>query len=146
MQVITANETHIPVVAKLFDAYRTWYHQTPDLEGATAYITERLWNKDSVILLAIDNDEAVGFTQLYPIFSSVRMSRAWLLNDLFVDEHIRSKGAGTALLEAAQEMGKASGAKWMMLQTDIINTGAQALYERKGYVKDGHCYYYYLDL
>ena len=27
----------------------------------------------------------VGFTQLYPLFSSVQTARTWLLNDLYVD-------------------------------------------------------------
>ncbi|HEY0272914.1 MAG TPA: GNAT family N-acetyltransferase, partial [Chitinophaga sp.] len=78
MNIVTAEFAHLDIVAGLFNAYRTWYHQTPNPEGATAFIRERLQKKDSVILLAEDNGHFTGFTQLYPIFSSVRMCRAWL--------------------------------------------------------------------
>ncbi|PUZ30128.1 Acetyltransferase, GNAT family [Chitinophaga costaii] len=146
MNIVTAELAHLDVVAGLFDAYRAWYHQIPDLEGATAFVRERLQAKDSVILLAEDNGHFIGFTQLYPIFSSIRMRKAWLLNDLFLLEPHRGKGGGSLLLAAAHAMARASGAGWVMLQTDMVNTGAQALYERTGYRRDGHCYYYYLNL
>ena len=41
-------------VAPLFDAYRQFYEQAPDLAGAKAFIAERLEREESVILLALD--------------------------------------------------------------------------------------------
>ena len=63
-------------VARLFDDYRVWYHQKPDYDGALRFLTERLGNNESTILIAIVNDELAGFTQMYPIFTSVGMGRA----------------------------------------------------------------------
>ncbi|PUZ25481.1 GNAT family N-acetyltransferase [Chitinophaga parva] len=146
MNIVTATPAHLDIAAGLFNAYRTWYHQTPDLEGATDFIKARLQQNDSVILLAEDNGRFIGFTQLYPVFSSVRMCKAWMLNDLFIEEGHRGKGAGSLLLDAAHTMARNTGAGWVMLQTDIVNTPAQAVYEHKGYQRDAHCYYYYLDL
>lgn len=131
-------------VAVLFDAYRTYYEQQPDLPGAVEFITERLRNHESVIYLALDNGRAIGFTQLYPLFTSVGMKRGWLLNDLYVLETDRSKGAGRALIAAAQELAESTGSKWVMLQTLTVNTGAQRLYEKLGFEKDTSSYYYYL--
>lgn len=143
MEVIAATLEHAKAVAVLFDAYRVYYDQAPDLPGAETFITERLTRGESVIFVAMDGGEAVGFTQLYPIFTSVGMQRAWLLNDLYVLPDRRSGGIGKALLDAAREMAQAAGAKWVMLQTYVTNTGAQALYERNGFVKDESSFYYY---
>ncbi|MFY0255375.1 GNAT family N-acetyltransferase [Chitinophaga sp. 30R24] len=146
MEVIQATELHINEVAVLFDAYRGYYDQQPDFDGALAFITERIAQKDSVIFIALLEDEIIGFTQLYPIFTSLRMKRGWLLNDLYVLEEHRGIGAGKALLDAAAEYGRKTDAAWLMLQTYIANTTAQALYEKEGFKKDTNSYYYYKPL
>lgn len=146
MEVIQATELHTNEVAVLFDAYRSYYDQAPDFKGALAYITERIAKKDSEIFVALLGDEIVGFTQLYPIFTSIGMKRAWLLNDLYVLEEHRGKGAGRALVDAATAHGKKTDAGWLMLQTYIANTTAQALYEKEGFIKDINSFYYYKTL
>ncbi|NLR59399.1 GNAT family N-acetyltransferase [Chitinophaga polysaccharea] len=146
MQVIRATELHIYEVAVLFEAYRAYYDQAPDFDGALAFITERIAKKDSVIFVVLQGEEIIGFTQLYPIFTSLGMKRGWLLNDLYVLEEHRGKGAGKALLDAASDYGKKTNAAWLMLQTYIANTTAQALYEKEGFKKDTNSYYYYKSL
>lgn len=143
MEVIRATELHTNEVAVLFDAYRSYYDQAPDFKGALAFITERIAQKDSVLFVVLKGDEIIGFTQLYPIFTSLGMKRGWLLNDLYVLEEHRGMGAGKLLLDAAAAHGKSTDAAWLMLQTYIANTGAQALYEKEGFKKDTNSYYYY---
>ncbi|HNP23782.1 MAG TPA: GNAT family N-acetyltransferase [Panacibacter sp.] len=128
-------------VARLFDDYRVWYHQKPDYDGALRFLTERLGNNESTILIAIVNDELAGFTQMYPIFTSVGMGRALLLNDLFVAEKARKKGIANKLLEAAKAYGKTQNCKWLMLQTNNDNYAAQALYEKNGWIKESDFFY-----
>jgi GNAT superfamily N-acetyltransferase len=139
--ILQATIEDVPVVSKLFDAYRMFYQQASDLKGATEFITERLQNKESVILLAYINDAAAGFVQLYPIFTSVGMKRTWLLNDLYVDPFFRGKGIASALLEAAKEFGRSTNSKWLMLQTTNTNAAAQALYEKNGWRKETDIFY-----
>ena len=81
-------------LAPLFDAYRQFYQQPGDLQRAGDFLRERLQRDESVILLASRDGAAVGFTQLYPIFSSVRTARTWLLNDLYVAQRTRRGGVG----------------------------------------------------
>lgn len=131
----------IPTVAYLFDKYRQWYKQETDLEGATDFLKSRTENGESVILVAMEEGELIGFTQLYPIFSSVSMSKAWLLNDLFVIESQRGKGVATKLLEAAKNVGINTESKWLMLQTSDWNSEAQALYEKNGWVRESDFFY-----
>ncbi|MDA0875209.1 MAG: GNAT family N-acetyltransferase, partial [Bacteroidetes bacterium] len=106
-----ATAADIPVLTHLFDGYRVFYLKPSDLQGARAFMTARLENGDSVIFLAEDaTGAALGFTQLYPLFSSVRMRAIWLLNDLFVAPTARKQGVGRALLLHAQAFAADSGA------------------------------------
>ncbi len=133
-------------IAPLFDAYRQFYRQTPDLPLARAFIQERLALQESVILLAEDAQGGLlGFTQLYPSFSSVSARRIWVLNDLFVSPDARGHGVGKALLEAAREHAVAAGAKRIVLSTAHDNP-AQKLYESTGYRRDTAFLHYSLDV
>jgi GNAT superfamily N-acetyltransferase len=125
----------------LFDAYRQFYKQVADLNGAKIFLSERINNNESAIFIATEGKDAVGFVQLYPIFSSVSMKRAWLLNDLFVATSARKKGVAALLLDAAKSHGRATDAKWLLLQTTQDNLPAQTLYEKNGWKKVQDCFY-----
>jgi len=131
----------LPAVAYLFDQYRQFYKQSADIDGATIFLQERMEKNETVILLALEDGEVVGFTQLFPIFSSVSMRKAWLLNDLFVQEDQRGKGIGTKLLDAAKQLGRNTDAKWLLLQTGADNKTAQAVYEKNGWVRESDWFY-----
>ena len=126
--------THLDVVARLFDHYRGFYGQPSDPALARDFIRERMERDESVILLAWVDDAAVGFTQLYPAFSSVSASRVWILNDLLVLPEARRKGAARALLSAAADFARADGALRLELETEHDNATAQALYRAMGWV------------
>ncbi len=146
MEVFLANINHLESVSILFDEYRVFYHQVSDIEAAKEFLKERFQNNDSVVFAANENREIIGFTQLYPSFSSVSMKRIWILNDLYVKESHRQKGVATLLMSAAQEHAKGSGAVRVILATHISNTNAQKLYKTQGYIKDEEFYHYALRL
>ena len=123
----------LDAVVPLFDAYRRFYGQPSDEARGRAFLQARLQADESVILLASDGDRAVGFTQLYPMFSSVRTGRLWVLNDLYVDAGARRTGAGRALLDAASEFARADGAVGIVLETTRDNATARALYRSAGW-------------
>ncbi|MFT3805936.1 GNAT family N-acetyltransferase [Arenimonas sp.] len=123
-------------VAPLFDGYRRFYGQPTDLPRAAAFLRERLDRDESVVLFAERAGEALGFTQLYPIFSSVGTDRVWLLNDLFVADTARRLGVGEALLFAARDFGQSRGALRLVLETTRDNQIAQALYRKLGWQAD----------
>ncbi|WP_404460894.1 GNAT family N-acetyltransferase [Sutcliffiella horikoshii] len=146
MEIYQATMKDLDAIANLFNMYRTFYEQTPDLDGAKAFIKSRLEKEDSVIFVAKSNHEYVGFTQLYPTFSSISMKRAWILNDMFVDAKARNHGVGGKLLQKAKEFASETGAKSITLETTPDNEAAQGLYEKNGYIKDDQYYHYYLEL
>jgi len=130
----------------LFDRYRQFYGQPSDLARARLFLAERLDRGESVVLMAFDGDDAVGFVQLYPSFSSVRTARVAILNDLYVDPVRRRSGAGEALVRAAVAHARQDGAAGLVLQTAVDNTTAQALYERLGWTRETGFHEYGLDL
>ncbi len=146
MRIYQATMNDLDGAADLFNMYRTFYLQTPDLDGAKAFIRKRLENEDSIIFVAKSNHKYVGFTQLYPTFSSISMKRAWILNDMFVDATARKQGVGEQLLQKAKEFANKTGAKSITLETTPDNEVAQRLYEKNGYNKDDQYYHYYLEL
>jgi len=146
MKIIQATMEDLEGVSNLFDMYRMFYQQESDLEGAKTYIKERIENKDSVIFVVKDQQNYVGFTQLYPTFSSISMQRAWILNDLYVDSKARNQGVGEILLYKAKEYAIETGAKSLSLSTAPDNYSAQRLYEKNGYERDSQFYHYELSL
>lgn len=137
MKVIRAQVTDVPEVAPLFSAYRAFYGQPYDLAAAVTFLTDRLARNESIVLLALgDNYAAVGFTQIYPSFSSTTLTAIWVLNDLFVDPAARGTGAVDALLDTAAALAKESGVTAIELATAHTNLRAQAVYDRSGYIVD----------
>jgi ribosomal protein S18 acetylase RimI-like enzyme len=136
LEVVTASFDHLPELAKLFDAYRVFYGQPSDVEAARAFLYERFTLGESIVFMAMLEDRAVGFTQLYPMFSSVSLRRMWILNDLYVEADVRGQRVSERLIERAVQLAKESGAKGIQLETAHTNTSGQRLYERLGFQRE----------
>lgn len=132
VRLATVND--ISALAPLFDGYRQFYGKAPDLALAKSFLTERLVHNESVVFIALSESRAaLGFTQLYPIFSSTRAARTFVLNDLFVVPEARRKGIASALMEAAESHARAVDAARLSLSTAHTNQSAQRLYESRGW-------------
>jgi ribosomal protein S18 acetylase RimI-like enzyme len=140
----TINE--LDAITQLFEQYRLFYKKQADLQKATAFIKARLDNKDSVILFAELDKQAVGFVQLYPAFSSTAMQKMWILNDLFVSPDFRQLKVGKSLMNAATAYAIDTHAHSLKLCTSVDNLQAQALYKQLGYNKITTFYHYTLML
>jgi GNAT superfamily N-acetyltransferase len=146
-QIRQATVHDIDALVPLFDGYRQFYGQAFDLIRARDFLSERFAHHESQILIAHDEQgHGLGFTQLYPLFSSVRAVRTYLLNDLFVVPHARRLGVAKALLTASAEHARALGAASMSLSTARDNAPAQALYESLGWRRNDAFYDYSLVL
>jgi GNAT superfamily N-acetyltransferase len=131
-----ASAADLDGLVPLFDAYRMFYAQPSDPVRARDFLEARFAKGESAVLVAERGPSAIGFTQLYPIFSSVRTARTWLLNDLFVAEGARRGGVARALLDAAAAFARAQGAAGLMLETTRDNAPARALYRAAGWHED----------
>ncbi len=126
----------------LFNSYRMFYGKKSDLKVAEKFLRSRIENKDSKIFVCDLNNELSGFVQLYPIFSSTRVSKYWLLNDLFVDIKKRGKGYSKLLIERSKELVIESNACGMMLETEKSNDIGNMLYSSTGFKKNELCNFY----
>jgi len=132
----------LDAVAPLFDAYRSFYKQPVEAERAKAFLRERMERGESAVFVAMVGEEAAGFCQCYPGFSSVGLSKRVRLNDLYVDERFRGLGIGRALTARSIEHARETGAPKLELATEVANTTAQGLYESMGFVKKSGYHYY----
>ncbi len=139
----TATIDDLDSIAPLFDAYRVFYRKESDLEGASTFLEERISNKESIIYIAFSGNEAVGFTQLYPIFSSTRMKRVWLLNDLYIDANHRGKGISKMLLERSKQLAIDTNAAAVILETEKSNDIGNQLYPSTGFTLEDDVNHYY---
>lgn len=135
LQIIRIGSGQEDLVMTLFDQYRVFYKQTSDLALARSFLRERLDQNQSVLFLCVNSDskEPLGFTQLYPVFSSMRASKNWILNDLYVVPEQRGKGIGRRLIGTALDFARQEGASWIQLSTATDNLTAQGLYEAVGF-------------
>lgn len=135
-RITRATPDDLQVLVPLFDAYRVFYGRPSDPAMAQAFLRERFERDESVIFLARDGGGVIGFTQLYPCFSSVSARRIWVLNDLYVEARARRSGVARALMEAAHAHARDTGAARVTLCTARDNTPSQALYESLGYMRE----------
>ena len=142
MQIKRANSTDLELLVPLFDAYRQFYEQKSDKASARVFLTKRFQKRENIVFLAMVDNKAVGFTQLYPTFSSVSMRPFYILNDLYVDSDYRQQGIGEALLEKAKHFCKEKKFKGLALET-ALNNPAQGLYEKLGWKKDEAYLHYF---
>ncbi len=142
MKIIKADSSHIPLIAPLLDQCRIFYKQTSNINAAKEFLESRFSKGESILFLAFENDQPIGFTQLYTTFSSVSLQPVFILNDLYVDANHRGKKVGEELLTIAKKFCQEKGYKGLALET-AINNPAQKLYERLGWEKDTDCFHYF---
>lgn len=124
-------------LARIFDSYRTFYNQPPDVAAAYSFLKERLNKMESVIYIALSDEQNIlGFAQMYRTFSSISMRPALILNDLYVDVNHRNLGIASKLLAQVKNHAAQNNCAWITLQTSISNASAQQLYRKHGFTQE----------
>jgi GNAT superfamily N-acetyltransferase len=142
IKIRQATRADLEHVTQLFDQYRVFYGKPSDVGSASEFLKERLSKGDSVIFVAEKDSVLTAFTQLYPLFSSVRMKKLWLLNDLYVNEKYRGQGISVLLIDEAKTLCRTSGACGMYLETAKSNDIGNKLYPKTGFeLNDAHNFY-----
>ena len=142
MKIREAKISDLNNLSALFNSYRMFYGKQSDLKVAGEFLRSRIEKKDSKIFVCDFNNELFGFVQLYPIFSSTRVSKYWLLNDLFIETKNRGKGYSKLLIEKSKELVLESRACGMMLETEKSNDIGNKLYPSTGFIKNDLCNFY----
>lgn len=85
------------------------------------------------ILVAEDNGVLVGYAALVPTLQLQFGARGMELHHLHVDEAVRGRGVGRALVAAAIERARGVGRAFLTVGTQAGNARAQLFYERCGF-------------
>lgn len=115
----------------LWLAYLTFYESTLPRNS-----TERLWKRildpDHPIRchLAIHDDTIVGLVHFFPHVHTWEESDVCYLQDLYVDETVRTKGIGEALIRSVEDTADDEGWKFVYWQTKHDNARARGLYDK----------------
>jgi GNAT superfamily N-acetyltransferase len=88
---------------------------------------------NALVLLALADDAAIGIAVCFVGFSTFRARPLLNIHDLAVLPEHRGKGAGRALLQAAEDHARRRGCCRMTLEVLESNSGARALYHRFGF-------------
>lgn len=145
-EIVPATPADVGEIAPLFDLYRQFYGKEPNEEAARRFLFARLSKGESVVFYVRHQGKAAAFLQLYPVFSSVNLSRQWILNDLYVLPEARKHGYGRALVERAHRLAEETQANSLMLETAVTNDAAQKLYESLGWKRDNEFFRYYMTI
>ena len=136
MKIREAKISDIDNLSSLFNSYRMFYGKDSNVGVAKKFLESRIKLCDSKIYVSEVDQCLTGFVQLYPIFSSTRVSKYWLLNDLFVDANERGRGYSKHLIKKAKNLVKDTSACGMMLETDKTNNIGNNLYPSQGFKKN----------
>ncbi|SHN93545.1 hypothetical protein BHECKSOX_431 [Bathymodiolus heckerae thiotrophic gill symbiont] len=140
-----AEKTDLLQIVEIFEHYRNFYKCERNNELAVEFISKRIEFEDSFILIAVDESKPlltiVGFTQMYPLYSSTEMKKLWLLNDLFVLKDYRKKGIAKKLIENNKQVAQTSGARGLFLETESTNEVAKNIYSNEGFIKNKNIFY-----
>jgi GNAT superfamily N-acetyltransferase len=127
----------LDVLTDLFDKYMVFYKKPSDFDRHRDYLKSRIEAGEATVFLANNNrNQTVGFTLAYTTFSSVRLSKIVILNDLFVLENVRNQNIGKELIEVVGIYAKEIGADLLRLRTAKSNVVAQGLYKKIGFITD----------
>jgi ribosomal protein S18 acetylase RimI-like enzyme len=131
-----ADSSDLERLLPLAAGYREFYERRPDPAGERAFFERHLRDGSSVLFIAEEEGEVIGFTQLFASFSTVHLGPSFVLEDVYVIPNARNRGVGGALLDAALAFARENGAVGMSLETAATNQTAQRTYERCGWHRE----------
>lgn len=142
IKIQQTNINDIEDLEVIFSLYLKFYEVESIRDDNITFLKERVQNSESVIFTAKKDDEIVGFTQLFPTFSSASLKKVYILNDLFVLENYRNQGIAKLLIHQVIEFAKENNCARVSLST-ARNNPAQFLYEKLGFKESSFKFYNY---
>jgi GNAT superfamily N-acetyltransferase len=141
MEVRTATAEDWPAVATLLaELGRPDVLGTPEEAASRRVFIDYLDRDDGVALVATDGDSIAGFCDVeFRPRLNFTTPQAWV-PDLIVAEAARSRGAGAALLNRAEELARERNCWSITLESATWRTRAHAFYEREGWEDTGHAF------
>lgn len=103
MRIFKAELWNLELILPLFEQYRREQGMGENPERSLAFLANRIRFSESIVFIAVNDQQAVGFVQLYPRLSSLRLQRYWQLTDLFVSQIQNQQEIQRELLRKSRE-------------------------------------------
>ncbi|MET3696504.1 ribosomal protein S18 acetylase RimI-like enzyme [Bacillus oleivorans] len=124
------NQLYILMKQYIVDFYKQPEPKESELKGLMHHLLE---NPSSGLQFVAEEDgELIGFATLYFTFSTLKVKRQAILNDLFVDPNARGKKVGEQLFQKCLDYIQANNFSSMTWETAKDNKVAQSLYNKMG--------------
>jgi ribosomal protein S18 acetylase RimI-like enzyme len=143
VRIVEAEETHIPQIVNLwvefFDHHYTidrFFERSDDAEEKFGkMIGERIDKDDSLVLVAVEDDQVVGYSLSYVTQNPpvVKSMESGFISDLAVTTDYRRRGIGGLLLKETLAWFKSRGLKLVYLRVLAKNEGARAFWKKHGF-------------
>ena len=137
MQTRAITQTDEAKWRELWAAYLAFY-KVDLTEETTSNVWSRLMDQSNPLncFVCVDGDHIIGIVNYFFHGSTWYPTSYCYLEDLYVDQTVRSKGAGRALINAVKEAAQKEGAAKLYWHTDQQNETAQALYNKVATLTD----------
>ena len=131
MEPVVAHAQTDEEIAATFEVMR---QLRPDL-AADRYVAQvrSLMDSEGLRLLAVIDEGTVRGVAAYRFMQMLYCGRLLYLDDLVVDERVRSRGYGARLLERLREEGRAQGCSEIQLISRVTREQAHRFYFREGF-------------
>ncbi|GJJ81107.1 GNAT family N-acetyltransferase [Pasteurella canis] len=104
MKIFKAEQWNLDILLPLFEQYRLSHGMLENPDRTLAFLTNRIRFSESIFFIAVnENQQALGFIQLYPRLSSLQLQRYWQLTDIFVSPNSNYAEVYAALIAKAKE-------------------------------------------
>jgi ribosomal protein S18 acetylase RimI-like enzyme len=122
---------------ELYVAYLKFYESEP-VESSTELLWNRLTKGEPAVqgLVAVSNGEVVGIAHFHYQLSTWSDTLHCYLEDLYVAEDARGKGAASSLIAAVQDLAIQNKCSELFWITKESNTVAKKLYEQVATLSD----------
>jgi GNAT superfamily N-acetyltransferase len=134
-RITRATIADVAQILPLFEAYRVFFAGDID-QMSRRFLEDRLVRQESVVFVAWQGADAVGFITLYPLWSSWYCRRIWFLSDLYVTESARKRGIGASLVERVISFGQETNAASVMVELPRSEPQLGKFYASMGFGRD----------
>ncbi|MXN89273.1 GNAT family N-acetyltransferase [Pasteurella canis] len=131
MKIFKAEQWNLDILLPLFEQYRLSHGMLENPDRTLAFLTNRIRFSESIFFIAVnENQQALGFIQLYPRLSSLQLQRYWQLTDIFVSPNSNYAEVYAALIAKAKEF-----VRYTQSTRLVVEQGQQqqALLEAEGF-------------